>query len=60
MNLLDGNRRLSSGGVFYKPGEEKGIYFYVDDNFVGGWSQADEDNAENFMLCTGYVITYVG
>ena len=44
----------------YKPDKEKGIECYIDADFAGGWAQADSDNVENFMSCTGYVIMYVG
>ena len=37
---------------------EKWIECYVDDEFSNGWAQADADDAEKFMLRTGYVITY--
>ena len=33
---------------------------YVDTKFSGVRAQADYDNVENFMLRTGYVVTYVG
>ena len=60
MDLLDGNQRLSTRGVVYKPDKEKGIKCYVDAEFSGGWAQADADNAENVMLRMGYVIMYTG
>ena len=60
MYLPYGNRRLSTCGVVYKPDKEKGIEYYIDAEFSGGWDQAYSDNAENVMSCTGYVITYAG
>ena len=56
----DGNRRLTTCRVVYRPNREKFIECSVDANFYGGWSQADADNAENVMFCMGYVITYAG
>ena len=55
-----GNWRLSTRGVVYNPDKEKGINCYVDANFAGGRAQVDANNAENFMLRMGYVITYAG
>ena len=58
MDLPDVNWRLSTRGVVYIPGKEKGIECYVDDDFVGGWDQADSNSTENVMSCTGYIIAY--
>ena len=60
VDLPDGNWRLTTCGVVYRPNIEKGIECYIDANFAGGWDQADADNAENVMLHTRYVITYAG
>ena len=54
------NRRLFTCGVVYNPDKEKGVQFYVDADFSSGWSQADANNAENFLSRMGYVITYAG
>ena len=59
-NLPDGNRWLSTHGVVYRPDKEKGIDSYVDANFAGGWYQVCDNNAEIFISCLGYVITYTG
>ena len=53
------NQHLYTHGMVYNT-YKKGIESYVDSNFADGWAQADFDNAENFMWCTGYVITYAG
>ncbi len=45
-------------GIIYKPDKSLGLECYVDADFVGGWSQADSDNAENVLSRTGYVIMY--
>ena len=58
MDLPDGNRRLTTRGVFFNPNIEKCIKCYVDTEFAGRWDQTDSDNSENVMLHTGYVITY--
>ena len=60
VDLPDGNFWLSAWGVVYKPYIERGIECYVDAKFSDGWVQADDDNAENVMLCTGYEIMYAG
>ena len=39
------NRRLSTIAVVYKPDKEKGIEYYADADFAGGWDQADANNA---------------
>ena len=59
MGLPDGNRRLTTRGVVYKPDIEKGIESYVDADFSGGWDQAYDDNAKSFIPRTGCVIMYV-
>jgi len=45
-------------GIIYKPDKNIGLECYVDADFAGGCSQADSDNAENFLSQTGYVIMY--
>ncbi len=45
-------------GIMYKPDIKKGLEWYVDVDFAGGWSQTDADNVENVLLHTGYVIMY--
>jgi hypothetical protein len=32
---------------------------YVDADFAGGWNIKTSTDADNFMSCTGFVITYV-
>jgi hypothetical protein len=49
-----------SHGIAYKPDTTKGLECYGNADFAGGWSQADSDNAENILSCTGYIITYTG
>ena len=56
--LPDGNRRLTTCGVVYRPDIENGIKYFVDANFSGICAQADSDHAENSMFHTGYVIRY--
>ena len=53
MDILDGNRWLSTCDVVYKPDKEKGAEFYVDAEFTGGWVQVDSDNTKNAMSCLG-------
>ena len=45
-------------GIVYSRDKTKGLDYHVDADFVGGWSQATTDNAENVMSQTGYVLTY--
>ena len=45
VDLSDRNRQLSTCGVVYKPGIEKGIECYVDAGFANEWAQADFNNA---------------
>ena len=45
MYLPDGNLRVNTYGVVYKPYIEKGIECYVGVEFSGGRDQADSDNA---------------
>ena len=57
--LPDGNQRLFTRGVFYKPNKEKSIECYLYAKFPSGCAQADAAKAENVMLRMEYVITYV-
>ena len=59
MDLPYGNWRLTTCSVVYRPYIERGIGYYVDAEFSGGWNEADANNAENVMSRTGYVITYM-
>ena len=45
-------------GIIYNPDTQKGLEFYVDADFEGGWQQADSNDAENVMSRTGMVIMY--
>ena len=54
------NWRLTTCGLVYRPDIENVIDCYVDDEFYGGWDQADDSNAENVMSCTVYITTYTG
>ena len=56
--LPDWNWRLTTLGVVYRHNIEKVAEYYVDFDFASWWAQAYADNAENFMPCTWYVITY--
>ena len=60
MDLLDRNQRLTTRGIVYKHGIEKGIHCHINTDFDGGWYQSDADNEKYVMSCTGYVITYTG
>ena len=60
LDLLDGNRQLSTRRVVHKLDKLKFVECYVDASFSGGWAQADTENVENSMSHTGYIITYEG
>ncbi len=45
-------------GIIYKPDKTKGLECNVNADFAGGWLQADADNAENILSCTGYALMY--
>ena len=45
-------------GIIYKPDRSKGLECYAGADFAGGWTQADNLNAENVLSRTGYVIMY--
>jgi hypothetical protein len=47
--LLDTRKR----GIIYKPDKTKVLECYIDEDFAGGWLQADADIAENILSCTG-------
>ena len=47
-------------GIVYHIDKSKGLEVYVDADFVGGWSSADADNADNVLSRTGYIICYAG
>ena len=53
MDLPDGNRRLSTRGVFYSTNKEKGIGCYIYAKFPSGISQANTNNAENAVSRMG-------
>jgi hypothetical protein len=52
--LLDTRKR----GIIYKPDKSKGLECYINVDFAEGWSQADAENADNVLSCTGYILMY--
>lgn len=50
--------RRRKRGIIYKPDKSKGLECYVDADFVGGWSQADAENADNVLSQTGFILMY--
>ena len=60
MDLSYITRHLSVHRVVYKPNKELGIECYGNAGIAGVWSQEDSDNADNFMLRTGYIFMYAG
>ena len=45
-------------GIIYNPDVSKGLEFYVDADFVGGWSLEVGDDGYNVMSNIGMVIMY--
>ena len=45
-------------GIGYNPDITKGLEFYVDAYFAGGWQQADSQEPDNVLSRTGMVIMY--
>ena len=45
-------------GIVYSPDTSKDLGCYVDTDFVGGWQEANVDDADNIMSRTGMVIMY--
>ena len=60
VDLPDENWWLSTYSVVYSPDKEKVVDWNVDADFSGGWDKSDSDNAENTMLCAGYLFAYTG
>ena len=58
MDLSYGTDRVSTLRVVYNPDKENFIGCYIGTNFYGGWSQADDYNAENEMSFIGYINIY--
>ena len=54
--LIDTKNR----GIIYQPDISKGIEVYVDADFARSWNKVDNDNAENVLSRTGYIIYYAG
>ena len=44
---------------FFSPEKSKGLEYYADADFAGGWQQADSDDANNVISRTSFIITYV-
>ncbi|KAL7462212.1 hypothetical protein ACHAXS_002604 [Conticribra weissflogii] len=47
-------------GIIFKPDLSKGLEFFVDADFAGGWSPGDTTNPEAVLSCPGLVIMYSG
>ena len=45
-------------GIILKPDKDKGLEYFVDADFAGGWNIMDSDSASSVYSRTGYVITY--
>ena len=47
-------------GIHYKPDMTRGLEYYVNEDFAGGWSSGDYTNPECVLSRTGFVIMYAG
>ena len=47
-------------GIHYKPDTTRGLEFYIDADFAGGWSSGDHTNPDCVLSRTGFVIMYAG
>ena len=45
-------------GIVYNPDITKGLEFYIDADFAGGWKQTDSHEPDNVLSRTGMVIMY--
>ena len=45
-------------GVIFRPDKDRGLEYYVDADFAGGWAKSDPKDADNVLSRTGYVIFY--
>ena len=44
--------------MIFTPNGDKGLEYYVDTDFTGGWSKTDSGNPEAVLSRTGYVLMY--
>ena len=47
-------------GMIFKPNKDLGLEVFVDADFAGNWKNAGEDQPENCMSRTGFLIRYQG
>ncbi len=47
-------------GIIFRPDPSKGLKFYADEDFSGGWTTGEVSNPESFLLRTGFIISYSG
>ena len=53
-------RSKKERGVIFQTHPKIGLECFVNADFAGCWSQADADDPDNVMSCTGYIIRYAG
>ena len=46
--------------IIFKSDKTKGLEYYVDVDFAGGWQNIDKDNPQNILSRTSYTIFYAG
>ena len=47
-------------GMIYRPDTSRGLEFYIDADFAGGYKDGDHDSPESVLSRTGFVIIYYG
>ena len=47
-------------GMYFYPIKDLGLEVFVDSDFAGNWKNASEDQPENCMSRTGFLIRYQG
>ena len=47
-------------GMIYRHDTPRGLYWYVDTDFAGGWKEGDHDSPESVLSRTCFVIMYYG
>ncbi len=45
-------------GLIYKPDLSRGLEFYVNADFAGGWASGNSSDLESVLLQTGFVVMY--
>ena len=57
-HILKYVKGTSVQGLLMNPNPKKGIEYYVDADFAGGWNQEEGKDTSLVLSITGYVIIY--